>query len=358
MSGPVPELIDLSSGQVVEPFPEAAAKAVGAVLADPLATAYAPGPGDPALRAAVAAHYARRTGRAVDPGTVTITAGGRAGLLAAVSSVAAGGAVLVPAPHWSHYPTLVTLAGARPVLVPGDPARGWVATPALLDRARTDDTRAVLLNSPVNPTGTVYDPPAAQAIREWARTRGLQVVVDDMYWAYGGEPGRTPLAGSHEVVVGGTAKVHALAGLRIGWVWADPALGGRVRDVVEHTTGPVSVLAQAAAAAVLDDERAVTERVRRLASLRDHAVAVMSAVPFARPVPPAGGIYLCLDVADALPALGAGDDRELCAQLRDRAGVGLRAGSTFGLPGHVRLCVAADPALLTEAARRLADHAS
>src|SRR6185312_10165423 len=115
--------------------------------------------GSPALRAAVAAHYARRTGRAVDPDTVTVAAGGRAALFAAVSTLAAGGEVLVPRPHWSHYPKLVTLAGARPVPVPGEPARGWLVTAELLDRAYTADTRAVLINSPVNPTGAAYDPP-------------------------------------------------------------------------------------------------------------------------------------------------------------------------------------------------------
>lgn len=361
------EPVDLSSGQIVEPLPGPAQEAIRRMLLESRVSAYAPGPGLPELRSAVATHYERRTGTAVQPENVTITAGARHGLHAAIAAVARGHEVLIPAPHWSHYPTVVRQAGAVPVIVRGDPARSLLVDPACLDAARTSCTAAVLLNSPVNPSGACYDEHQLRSLRAWAADHGICVILDDIYWAYGGRVDTDVRAGAHEVVVGGASKVYALAGLRIGWVWADPALGAALREIVEHTTGPVAVLDQAATTAVLRHENstggtgaavageAVRRRATTLARQRAWALEAMAEVPYLRPFPPAGGIYLCLDASAALDRrlLGAGDDQELCHELRTQAGVGLRAGSTFGMPGYLRLCVAETQEVLRTAARRL-----
>ncbi|MER5969546.1 pyridoxal phosphate-dependent aminotransferase [Streptomyces sp. NPDC002055] len=362
-----PPLIDLSSGQIVEPLPAVAREAMLRAAEDPRAAAYAPGPGLEELRAAVADHYARRTGTAAGPDDITVTAGARHGLFAALAAVAPGHDVLVPAPHWSHYPTLVRQAGGTPVTVPGDPDGARPAGPARLDAVRTARTRALLVNSPVNPSGACYDADRMRELRAWAADRDVTLIVDDTYWAYGSHVDTGVRPGPHEVVVGGASKVYALAGLRIGWVWADRPLVAAVRETVEHTTGPVSGPAQEAAAAVLREEsrtggtgaavagEAVARRAAELAGRRARALEAMAGVPFLRPVPPAGGLYLCLDASRALARrlLGAGDDRELCHALRRAAGVGLRAGSTFGMPGHLRLCVAETDDVLLAAGRRL-----
>lgn len=360
-------LIDLASGQIVEPLPEIAREAIRRATDSPRAAAYAPGPGLPELRSAVADHYARRTGTAVDPDCVTITAGARHGLFAALAASARQREVLIPAPHWSHYPTVVQQAGAIPVTVPGDPERGLLVDPARLDATRTSRTGAALVNSPVNPSGACYDEERMRSLRGWAADRNIRLIVDDTYWAYGSGIDTGVRPGPYEAVVGGVSKVYALAGLRIGWVWADPELSTILREIVEHTTGPVSAPAQAAAAAVLRHENAaggtgaavagggVARRAAELAGQRARALEAMAAVPYLRPLPPAGGIYLCLDASQALALrlLGAGDDQELCRALRRAAGVGLRAGSTFGMPGHLRLCVAETHDLLLSVARRL-----
>lgn len=361
--------IDLSSGQIVEPLPGPAVDAVRRLLLEPRASGYAPGPGLPELRSAVAGHYERRTGTTVQPEHVTVTAGARHGLFAAVASIARGREVLVPAPHWSHYPALIRQAGAVPVIVPGDPARDLLVGPASLDAARTPRTAALVVNSPVNPSGACYDPDQMRSLREWAADHGICLIIDDIYWAYGGSVDTSVHTGAHEVVVGGASKVYALAGLRIGWVWADPAVGAVLRETVEYTTGPVAILDQAAAAAVLRHENStggtgadvagegVRRRVAALEQQRAWALEAMAAVPYLRPLPPAGGIYLCLDASASLDRrlLGAVNDEELCRELRSHAGVGLRAGSTFGLPGYLRLCVAESEDVLRTAARRLTD---
>lgn len=362
-----PGTIDLSSGQIVEPLPGAARETICRMVLEPRVSAYAPGPGLPELRSAVAGHYARRTGTAVPPDCITITAGARNGLFAAIAALARDREVLIPAPHWSHYPTVIRQAGAMPVAVPGDPACGLLVDPARLEAACTSRTAAVLVNSPVNPSGACYDEDRMRTLRAWAAGHDICMIVDDIYWAYGSSVDTGVHACGHEVVVGGASKVYALAGLRIGWVWAEPALGAVLREIVEHTTGPVAVLDQAATAAVLLHENStggtgtavagdgVRRRAAALAQQRSWAVEAMAAVPYLRPLPPEGGIYLCLDASEALERrlLGARDDQELCRALRRQAGVGLRAGSTFGMPGYLRLCVAETRDVLQAAGRRL-----
>ena len=343
-------LIDLSLGQLAEPLPQAARLA----LAGSGGAEYAPVAGSACLRSAVAAHYVRRGLETATASGITVSAGGRHGLLAAIAAVAAGGEVLVPRPHWSHYPKVVAFAGAHPVPVDGDPADGWLTRPALLNARCTARTRALIVNSPVNPTGSVYDAHALAEISGWAARREIHLIVDDSYWAFSND-GHLPPAGELATVVGSATKTHAMAGLRVGWVWSHDTLLARIRDFVEHTTGPASAPGQAAVAAVLDDDAAVATRADRLRALRDYSIQLFGAVPLLRAVPPAGGIYLCLDASAALRdgAYGSADDHELCARLAEVAGVRLRAGSTFGLDGHLRLCVAAPREVLRAAAERL-----
>ncbi|MFD7015302.1 pyridoxal phosphate-dependent aminotransferase [Streptomyces sp. NPDC059928] len=355
MSALPDEVIDLASGQIVEPLSAAVREALTKAMDAPRATAYAAPHGESELRSAVAEHYGRRTGGEVDAEHITVTSGARHGLFAAISATAQGGEVLVPQPHWSHYPHVVRRAQAEPVMVPGEPAHDRLVSPAQLEAATTARTRAVLVNSPVNPSGACHDERRMRDLRAWAAERNVCLIIDDIYWAYGDPADRNVHASPNEIVVGGASKVYALAGLRVGWVWSTPELSAALRETVEYTTGPVGGLSQAAVTAALREHDTVGERAAALAHCRETAVQAMRDVPLLQPVPPAGGIYLCLDATAALgrQPFSADDDVALCRVLTEHAGVKLRAGSTFGMPGHLRLCVAESEDTLVEAARRL-----
>ncbi|MEJ3653003.1 aminotransferase class I/II-fold pyridoxal phosphate-dependent enzyme [Actinomycetes bacterium KLBMP 9759] len=349
--------LDLSSGQVPDALAPEVRQALHAAADSPWLP-YAARGGDPALRAAVAAHYARRTGRAVEGSDVVIAPGVRAGLFAAVAAVAGGRDVLVPAPHWSHYPRTLELAGATMVAVPGEPADRWRLTVAALESARTPSTAAVLVTSPVNPSGAVLDRARVRAVAEWAAGRGITVLVDDVYWAWAGAEDALGAVGPDAVVVGGASKVHALAGLRLGWVLAPAGTLAAVDDVVEHVTGPVNTSAQAAGVVALTEPfcgRDLADRRQRITAALAEATAAMRGVRGVDVVPADAGLYLCLSVERLLAGstFGATDDRALCAAVAERSGVRLRAGSTFGMPDHLRLCVAAPPGVLATAAARL-----
>lgn len=354
------EPIDLSSGQIIDPLSPEVHRAVldAVVRAAATGVPYAERSGDLVLRRAVAEHYARRTGRAVAADRITVVPGARQGLFAAMTAVARGAQVLVPSPHWSHYPGLIRLAGAEPVLVPGNKDDSWRLHLAELDARRTPRTAAVLLNSPVNPTGAVQDRHRVHELAEWTAAHGLRLIVDDVYWAFSHADEVVAAAGEEALVVGGASKVHGLAGLRVGWVWTPAPLTDRVIHVVDHVTGPTSLLSQAAAAAALacpSSAEQVADRARRIRRDLAAASSAFSRVRAVDVVPASDGMYLCLSVERLLARRpwGAEDDRAVCAAVEARTGVRLRAGSTFGLPGHVRLCVAAPEPVLEEAAHRL-----
>jgi aspartate aminotransferase len=255
---------------------------------------------------------------------------------------------------------VIDLAGGVAVAVPGEPTDGWRADVAHLDVRRTPRTAAVLLTSPVNPTGAVLGRPRVREIARWAADHDVRLVVDDAYWAYAGCDDVVADAGPRAVLVGGVSKVHALAGLRLGWVCSPPDLSGAVDDVVEHVTGPTSTPSQAAGLAALTEPFCaadVAARARRQAQALAAATALMGTIAAVDVVPAQAGMYLCLSVQRPLRAraLGAVDDRALCAAIEHRVGVRLRAGSTFGLPGHVRLSTAAPWTELEEATARLRD---
>ncbi|MGF1663509.1 MAG: pyridoxal phosphate-dependent aminotransferase [Kineosporiaceae bacterium] len=355
-------MLDLSSGQVLDPLaPPLRSAALATAGAGP--SPYAPRGGQPELRRAVAELHAARTGRAAGAEQVVVTPGVRTALFTAAAVVARGRDVLVPAPHWSHYPRTLDLAGARMVPVPGDPADRRRVDVATLEAARTTTTTtaAVLLTSPVNPSGAVLDRDRVRAIACWAAAAGLTVLVDDVYGAFAGAEDPLGATGPRTVVVGGVSKVHALAGLRVGWVVGPPDLSAELDDVAEHVAGPVGTAAQSVAVAALAEpfrSRDVAGRVRRSAVALADATRLFRSVPGVDVVPADAGIYLCLSVARLLDAraFGAADDRALCAALADRTGVRMRAGSTFGMPAHLRLCVAAPPGVLAAAAERLRTH--
>lgn len=356
-------VIDLATGQVVDPPSRAVADAVARALAQPRITAYEAVPGSAALRQAIADEYATR-GIGVEAASVTIVPGARSGLLASLHLLARGGDVLVPAPYWSHLPPIVELAGATPRLVVGDRDAGWKIGIAELDRAARDgDPRALVLTTPVNPTGSRYGSSEVAAIRAWACERGIALVLDDTYWAYAVPDG---LAGTvledRTVVVGGLSKVHALAGLRVGWVCAPESLAPAVARVVDHAVGPTSTLSQVAALATMTgtEPGIIRERARRIARLRDLATSAMHDVPRFEVLPPDGGIYMCVDAGSVIasPDVPADDDVALVELVARRTGVKTRAGSTFGLPDHLRVCVSGPADEFAEAAGRLRTFAA
>src|SRR5690606_14481094 len=166
-------------------------------------TRYTPAPGTAELRKAIAARLSERAGRELAWEGVVVSTGAKQALFNAIFSLfGPGDEVLVLAPYWTTYPDLVMLARAEPAFVTGDEARDFKVTPLDLDRAATDRTRGLILNSPSNPTGAVYDIDELRAIAEWARDRNVWLISDEIYRTIHHVDGATPAPGLLELEAG------------------------------------------------------------------------------------------------------------------------------------------------------------
>lgn len=312
-------------------------------------THYGPTAGLPEFREAVAAKLVRDNGwsdAAADPGRVVATAGGVGALFAAYSALLdPGDEILIPDPGWPNFAALAHAVGARPVPYPLDPATGGPPTRDQLDALVTDATRAVVVNSPANPTGAMWDAGQLAEVGEWAASRGLWVVSDECYDRLGldgpaaGIATCAPEVGA--VSVFSLSKSYAMTGWRLGYAVAPPPLAATMTRVQEAIASCVSTVGQLAAVAALTGAQDAVERMRLgYAATRDAAVAACDRLGLSY-VRPRGAFYLWL----ALPAV-VRDAHAFAVELVEGRGVAVAPGSAFGVAGegHLRVSLAADRA--------------
>src|SRR5699024_10418309 len=170
------------AGEPDFPTPQPIVDAAIAACSEPRNHRYSPASGLPELRTAIAEKTARDSGYQVDPSQVLVTNGGKQAVYQTFQTlVDPGDEVLLPAPYWNTYPEAISLAGGEPVVVGADESTNYRITIEQLEAARTPRTKVLVVNSPANPTGTVYPPEQVEAIGQWAVRNGLWVVTDEIY---------------------------------------------------------------------------------------------------------------------------------------------------------------------------------
>ena len=320
--------------------------------------------GIPELREAIARYHGRVWGADVSPDRFTVTIGGMQATQMAMRMVAGSGdEVLIPTPAWPNFEGAAHVAGARPVSVPLDvgPA-GWRLDLDRLAEAVTPRTRAMLINTPANPTGWTASREDLAGILALARRHGLWIVADEIYARFVHDPaliaaGRSASFrdvmddGDRVMFVQTLSKNWAMTGWRLGWLETPPELGQVVENLVQYaTSGVPAFLQRGAVAAIERGEDLVADQIARARRGRDIVCAGLAATNVVDLPPPPAAFYAFFRV------LGRPDTRRLALELVDRAGVGLAPGSAFGAGGaaHLRLCFLRDPAQLEEAVARLA----
>jgi aspartate aminotransferase len=357
------DVLDLSAGEPDFRTPEFASQAGIAAIQQGF-THYTPVPGTPALRAAIAGHLGRVSGRPIDAAGVVVSAGAKQALFNACFALfGSGDDVLVPTPYWTSYPEILALARARARFVPGDPANALKVDVRALDEAITPATRGLLLNSPGNPTGAVYDRQELDAIMLWAAERELWVISDEIYGrlCYNADRAASILDVDESlldrvVVVDGVSKTFAMTGWRIGFSYSSAELAAQFAAVQSHITSGASSPAQAAALAVYRDEPRIGEAVRAMVRVfqrrRDHAgEAIRQLLPRADFTVPDGAFYLWIRV-DAYYDAARPDSIAFCSDLLERTGVALVPGAAFGDDRYVRLSFATPEGEILEGIRR------
>jgi aspartate aminotransferase len=348
-------VLDLGVGEpMLDADPLLVAAAVAAVREG--RTRYTAVEGLPALRAAIAEWTSRADGRDVSPEEIIVTVGSKQALFDACFVLfGPGDEVLVPQPAWPSYVEMVRLARATPVPVLGGAQRDFKVTADELEARATSRTRGVVLNSPCNPTGTVYTAAELRALLDLAARREWWVVADEIYRhvvydAPAASVLQQAIDRARVVVVGGVAKALVMTGWRLGWAVAPSAVVGAMGALQSHTTSNAPTVAQhVALAAFAEPEtfgRLAARTVELLRPRREVALRALTAAG-ARFVDPRGAFYLFL-------ACG-GDDAAFTRELLDQRGVAVVPGCAFGLPGWVRASYAGAEADVAEGFARLAD---
>lgn len=351
-------VVDLSAGEPKFGTPEYAARAgIESIRAGK--TGYPPTQGLPELREAVAAYLAESTAAGgIDPAQVLVSAGVKQALFNVCYSLfGEGDEVLVLAPYWPSYPTIVELTGATPVVVDTTWDEGFLATPDRLEGARTSRTRGLLLNSPGNPTGSVYDLEALTSIASWAEEHGIWVISDEIYRRLRYENPVPSLLDVPELTeravhLDGVSKSFCMPGWRIGYAVGPRDLIKKAADLQSQTTSGAVGPSQYAATAALGQSELREDWVRRLtqrlAGLRDRGLEGLGALSALDVRSPPGGLYFYARLHD--PATGS---LEVAERLLKEEAVACIPGEPFGSPGHLRFNFAVEEEVLEEGLARI-----
>lgn len=314
-------------------------------------TRYGPVLGDPKLRAALAAHEKRRSGAQYDEADIIVTPGGKFALLTALMGIVEPGAeVLVPEPGWVSYGPCVELSAGRPVLLP---MLDRIDLPTL-EAAVTERTVAVIVNSPVNPTGRVITQKEIDGLVDLAERHSLWIVFDQVYSdlvhdASFPTPQGTPKGRAFTFVIDSFSKTFGMTGWRLGYLAVPPGLSKPISRFIQHSIYCVPGAVQAAGLKALEIYDEVVPGYRAMFRRRQHdAAARLDAVPGISCVAPDASFYL-------FPSVAA-EDRGLAARWLDQHDVATVPGSAFGSTGsgHLRLTVTASDKEIDEALSRIA----
>jgi len=355
-------VFDFTVGEPDQPTPRHVLDA-GKAAMDAGRTKYAPAAGLPELRAAVTHRYREDFHVDFAPEEVTVAVGGKQALALLYQAILdRGSEIVVPIPAWPTFAEAARVAGGTPVFVPLAEKNGFRVTARAVTRAITPKTRAVVVNSPSNPTGAVVAPEELLKIARLAKKHGFWLLYDDTYAHLVFRPGGPPAlqavkdaAGGHLVVVGTVSKTYCMTGWRVGWVMGPRALTEACTALNSHSVqGPATFSQVAAAEALTAPQDVVREMAAEYRRRRDFIHPVIAAIPGVTCPEPEGGFYVFPDVSRCL-SKEVPDTVALCGKLLEEKAVAVVPGEGFHAPGFFRLSFATAPADLQEGGRRIAE---
>lgn len=321
----------------------------------------APVAGKTPLRRAICDYLKRYSALEYDPSQICVTVGAKDALHLIFETILdPGDEVILGVPYWVSYPEQVRLAGGVPVFIREAISAGGKLTAAQLSAAITPRTRALVLNSPSNPTGAVYSLEELEALADVLRDTDIVVVSDEIYHrlVFDGAPAHSiaKAKGMFErtLLVNGLSKTFAMTGWRLGYAAGDiEVIRGMTRLTGQSTSGATSFVQTAAVVALTGEQEGVEHM--RAAYLRraTRMVHELSTLPGVRCVPPAGAFYCFPDVSGTFARLGVHDADGFAERVLEEAHVALVSGTPFGCPTHARLSYATSDAQVEEGLRRL-----
>lgn len=320
------------------------------------------------LRVAVAARAQKLLGLKYNSSDVVVSNGGKHSLFNIFSTLLnAGDEVVIPSPYWVSYPEQVKLAGGNPVICKTDESTGFLANASILESLLTDHTKAIIINSPSNPTGAVYSRNTLIDIAALARERDLYLISDEIYDQLTFLPNKhvsiaqlSDDAKERTIIVNGWSKTYGMTGWRLGYTLSNPNLAKAFRNFQGHTTSNVCSIAQWAALGALDTD--ISSLANRFQTRRDLLVNGLRSINGIQLIEPGGAFYVFPNLVKLLnkkhKGLPISSVDLLCNLLLEEYKVSIVPGSGFGAPENVRISYAIDEDKLIEAIARIREFVS
>jgi len=320
-------------------------------------TKYTPSSGIPELRQAVADKFQRDNGLTYKPSQIIISCGGKHSCYNVVlATCEAGDEVIIPAPYWLSYPEMVKLAGATPVILPTSDQTEFKVTPQQLRAAITPRTRLFILNSPSNPTGSVYTPGEIKALGDVCVESGVLIMSDEIYehLVYDGAVHQSVASFSsahydHTIVVHGLAKAWSMTGWRLGFLAAPEPVAKAIDAIQSHSTSnPTSFAQKGGVAALNGPQDHLPKWLAEYSKRRTFAWQKLNSIPGISCVNAKGAFYLFPNISRF--GLKSAD---FCARLLEQEKVAAVPGIAFGADDYLRISYATSLANIEKGLDRL-----
>ncbi len=320
-------------------------------------TKYTPSSGVPELRQAIADKFKRENGLSYKPSQIIVSCGGKHSCYNVIlATCQEGDEVIIPAPYWLSYPEMVKLAGASSVILETTDQSGFRITPEQLRAAITPRTRLLILNSPSNPTGSVYSPEELKALGDVCIEFGVLIMSDEIYehLLYGGAAHQSmasfsPAHFEHTIVVHGFAKAWSMTGWRIGFCAAPEPIAKAIDAIQSHSTSnPTSFAQKGAVAALTGPQDHLPGWLEEFDRRRRYAHKRLNEIPGISCFDAKGAFYLFPNIS----ATGLGS-AEFCARLLEQEKVAAVPGVAFGADRYIRISYATNMANLEKGLERI-----
>jgi len=307
-------------------------------------TKYTASSGMPELRTAISEKFKRDNGLDYKPSDIIVSNGAKQSCYNAIMAVCGeGDEVIIPAPYWLSYPDMVRLAGAEPVIVQTTQENDWKMTPRQFEEAMSPRTKMVIINSPGNPTGSVYTKEELRAIVEVAADEEITILSDEIYESltYDGSEhvsvaSITPEAKDLTITVNGFSKAYAMTGWRLGYLAAPEKIAKAIDSMQSHSTsGPCSFAQKGGLAALAGSQQCVADMREEFNIRREYMFERLSAIHNVTAVKPKGAFYMLANISK----LGM-TSSNFADRLLSKANVAVVPGIAFGDDRVVRLSYA------------------
>jgi len=358
------DLVDFGAGEPHFPTPRHIKDAAIAAIEGNF-TRYTMVQGIPDVRKAIVERHACDFGSDYGIDEAIFTTGGKQALFNAIQIlVDHGDEVILPVPYWVSFKDIIQYGGGKPVFLETSEGDNFRITADGIERAVTPATKAIILNSPSNPAGSVVSPEDLERIVHLAHDRGIFLLLDEcyVYLNYGGKPvsaGKFGWAKEHLVILGSLSKTYSMTGWRAGYALAPRAISANLGKLQsQSTSNAASIVQKAAIAALAGSQECVSEFRAEFIELRDYMLKKLVEIPGVTCTKPEGAFYVYPNISAYLGKGGIRTATELATKLLHEGRVVTVPGEAFGTSGHIRLSYPVTRQSIDEGTRRMREFLS